>query len=144
MPQFVYQRRVTFPETDLAGIVHFSNYYKYMEEAEHAFYRELDLKIVHHNDGEATIGWPRVSAQCQYLAPMHYDDVIDIHVDIERIGMKSITWKMEFWKQDKCVARGKMKSACCRCFPDGHLESIVIPPPFSERFKESDSTETSS
>ena len=42
---FVYHRRVTFAETDMAGIVHFSNFYRYMEEAEHAFLRSRGLRI---------------------------------------------------------------------------------------------------
>ena len=33
------QRRVEFSETDAAGIVHFSNFFRYMEGAEHAFLR---------------------------------------------------------------------------------------------------------
>ena len=42
---FVYRRRILFHETDLAGIVHFSNFFKYMEEAEHAFVRSIGLSI---------------------------------------------------------------------------------------------------
>ena len=35
-PGFRYTRKVFFYETDLAGVVHFSCYFRYMEEAEHA------------------------------------------------------------------------------------------------------------
>ena len=38
---FSMTRSVTFAETDMAGILHFSNYFRYMEEAEHAFFRSL-------------------------------------------------------------------------------------------------------
>ena len=38
-------RRVTFAETDLAGILHFSNSFRYMEEAEHAFFRSLGFRV---------------------------------------------------------------------------------------------------
>ena len=37
--KFSYEHRVEFFETDLAGIVHFANYYRFMEQAEHAFFR---------------------------------------------------------------------------------------------------------
>ena len=40
MREFTYRRRVQFYETDLAGIVHFSWYPRYMEEAEHAMWRD--------------------------------------------------------------------------------------------------------
>jgi acyl-CoA thioester hydrolase len=44
-PPFITTHRVEFFETDLAGIVHFANYYRFMEQAEHAFFRALGLKI---------------------------------------------------------------------------------------------------
>ena len=40
---FTYFRRVEFSDTDTAGLIHFSAMLKYMEEAEHAFYRSLGL-----------------------------------------------------------------------------------------------------
>ena len=43
--EYRYRRRVEFSETDLAGIVHFSNYFRYMEAAEHEFFRSLGLSI---------------------------------------------------------------------------------------------------
>ena len=56
------RRRVNFYECDPAGIVHLSNYYRYMEEAEHAFWRAtgLALTAVHH------LGFPRVAAAFKY------------------------------------------------------------------------------
>jgi acyl-CoA thioester hydrolase len=36
--EFRITRRVEFSETDMAGIVHFSNFFRYMETAEHAFF----------------------------------------------------------------------------------------------------------
>ena len=38
---FTMQRRVEFAETDMAGILHFSNYFRFMESVEHAFFRSL-------------------------------------------------------------------------------------------------------
>src|SRR6185295_6570825 len=53
------KRRVLFYETDLAGIVHFSCYFRYMEEAEHALWRQAGLSIAPKG---AEIGFPRVAA----------------------------------------------------------------------------------
>ena len=38
-PQFTYSRRIQFSDTDMAGIVHFANFYRFMEEAEHEMFR---------------------------------------------------------------------------------------------------------
>ncbi len=37
--KFEWSRLVEFYETDLAGITHFSNFYRWMESAEHDFLR---------------------------------------------------------------------------------------------------------
>ena len=63
--EFKTTRRIEFAETDLAGIVHFSNFFRMMEAAEHAFFRSLGFSIHSYEDsvdpGNA-IGRPRASA----------------------------------------------------------------------------------
>lgn len=44
MPSFQTSRRVEFCDTDMAGIVHFANFFRYMEAAEHELFRNLGLK----------------------------------------------------------------------------------------------------
>jgi acyl-CoA thioester hydrolase len=51
--RYIHRRRVLFHETDMAGIVHFSNFFKYMEEAEHSFMRSLGLRTT----GKDPCGW---------------------------------------------------------------------------------------
>src|SRR3990172_6068366 len=43
--EYRYRRRVQFADTDVAGVVHFSWIARYMEEAEHALWREAGLSI---------------------------------------------------------------------------------------------------
>ena len=56
--EYRLRRRVHFYETDAAGLVHFSWFFRYMEEAEHALWRESGLSI--HPPG-SDVGFPRVS-----------------------------------------------------------------------------------
>lgn len=135
--QFVYERRVAFAETDMAGIVHFSNYYRYMEEAEHAYFNSFGLSIMHRREDGVIIGWPRVNSQCQYLAPARFGDVLQIAVDIERLGVKSVCWRMRIFRGEQQLATGRMKTACCLCKADHTLESIPIAAPYSEHLQES-------
>jgi acyl-CoA thioester hydrolase len=111
----------------MAGIVHFSNYYKWMEETEHEFFRSLGLRIMERQEDGTYIGWPRVNSSCHYAAPVHYDDLIEGRLWVERIGAKSLTYYLEFWRDEVRVAFGRMKSACCICRADGTLTSILIP-----------------
>ena len=43
--EFSIPRRVQFSETDMAGIAHFSNFFRMMEEVEHAFFRSVGLSV---------------------------------------------------------------------------------------------------
>jgi YbgC/YbaW family acyl-CoA thioester hydrolase len=127
MPLFVTQRRVQFSETDMAGIVHFANFYRWMEEAEHEYFRSLGLSIMHHQPDGTVLGWPRVSASCNYSAPAHYEETIEARLDVERVGMRSVTYVIEFWRGDVKLATGRMKTACCICHANGTLTSVDLP-----------------
>ncbi len=137
--RFHYNRRVEFCETDAAGIVHFSAYFQYMEQAEHAFLRHLGTSV-HAQDEVGTISWPRVSASCDYTGPVRFEDVLDIVVRIERLGSKSVTYEFEFQLQDSIVATGKMTAVCCRITPDNPPESIPIPSWLVEQLRQYVST----
>jgi len=124
---FRTSRRVDFADTDMAGIIHFSNYFRYMEFAEVAFLRSRGLSVSM-AWGEEKIGFPRVSATCDFLNPVRFEDVIDIDVRVERVGRKSVTYTFDFTHQGKLVAKGRISCVCCRIRPEAHeLESIDIP-----------------
>ena len=44
--EFKATRRVEFSDTDMAGIVHFSKFFQYMETVEHGFFRALGFSVV--------------------------------------------------------------------------------------------------
>ena len=129
---FTTQRRIEFRETDMAGIVHFSNFFAYMEQAEHEFLRSVGMGVICEADGQQ-ISWPRVNAQCNYRVAIKFEELIDIHVTVENIGTKSITYAFEFIRDGTTIADGKITAVCCLFGPESHgkkPESIAIPPSF--------------
>lgn len=136
MAQFTTSRRVEFCDTDMAGIAHFSCFYRYMEQAEHDFYRSLDLPIMMDMPEGAVLGFPRVSAKCKFEAPAKYDDQLEIRFDVTRKGFKSLTFDIEFWNGDQRIAKGQLKTCCCTVRPGQGLESIEIPEPYASKIKE--------
>ena len=105
MPQsFKTQRRVEFRDTDMAGIVHFSVFFAYMEEAEHQLLRQLGIGVVCDVDG-TTVSFPRVAAACNYRRAIKFEDIIDIEITIKRIGTKSITYSHLFTKRRRPCGR---------------------------------------
>jgi YbgC/YbaW family acyl-CoA thioester hydrolase len=124
---FVAQHRVEFFETDLAGIVHFANFYRFMEQAEHAFFRSLGLKI-HGTLTDGTVfGWPRVNATCSFQSPAYYEDELDVRVTILKLTSRSLTTGYEFQRGDRTLATGQMKTAYCIIPAGAKLESAEIP-----------------
>jgi 4-hydroxybenzoyl-CoA thioesterase/acyl-CoA thioester hydrolase len=123
---FQTQRRVEFRDTDAAGIAHFSVFFNYMEEAEHAFLRERGLTVFV-QDAEGPLSWPRVSAHCDYIAPVKFEDVLDIAVEIARLGTKSVTYKFTFSAGGQPIASGLVTSVCCRFDSNGTVRSVPIP-----------------
>ena len=72
---FVTRRRVEFGDTDMAGIVHFSNFFRYMEAAETDFLHSRGLSVTW-REGGTRFGLPRVSAACDYKSPARFADAI--------------------------------------------------------------------
>jgi YbgC/YbaW family acyl-CoA thioester hydrolase len=124
---FLVSRRVEFYETDMAGIMHFSNFFRYMEFAEVEFLRSKGLSVAWQESHGERIGFPRVSAACEYRRPVRFDDVIAIAVRIARLGAKSISYEFDFACRGEAIAQGKVTAAYCVKHADGRLESVAIP-----------------
>src|SRR5207244_3729873 len=128
-------RRVEFVDTDMAGIVHFSNFFRWMESAEVEFLRSLDLSVAFQDDGDK-LGMPRVSASCDYLKPVRFQDLVEIAVTLRRLGTKSVTYGFDFHKDGALIARGQVSSVCCRVRPGQGLEAVAIPPAVRTRLEQ--------
>ena len=83
------RRRVQFHETDAAGIVHFSCFFLYMEEAEHALWREAGLSIA---SSETGVGFPRVAANFEFHRPLRFEDEFEVSIRIAAIEDKTIRY----------------------------------------------------
>jgi acyl-CoA thioester hydrolase len=128
-----FPRRVAFAETDAAGIVHFSNYFRYFEDAEHALWREAGLCIHSH---DALIGWPRVSASCEFHRPLKFEQDFDVSVRVAEMSSRAIRYEGIIVGRDgKRVATATWKIACVSKLPDGSMKSTDIPADVAERLK---------
>ena len=125
-------RRVQFSETDVAGLVHFSNFFRYFEDAEHALWRAAGLSI--HPDN-SPIGWPRVSAACEFHRPLKFEQEFEIVVRIAQITTRTIAYSGEISSNGERLATGHWKIACVTRLTDGTMKSAEIPASVAERLK---------
>jgi 4-hydroxybenzoyl-CoA thioesterase/acyl-CoA thioester hydrolase len=119
-------RFVEFADTDMAGIMHFSAFFRFMEGAEHALLRSLGLSVFKEIGGEV-ITFPRVAASCEFHSPARCEEVLEIDVTVERVGTKSVTYGFAVSHDGRSVATGNMTSVCCRVPHGGQPVSIPIP-----------------
>ena len=128
--QFKVVRRVEFSETDMAGIVHYSNFFRYMETAEHGFFRSLGFSVVM-TQTDPPVGWPRVHAECDYSQPLHFEDEIEIHMLIAEKKPKSLSYLFKFRKLNAHppveVARGRLSVVCVTRDETGRMRATKIP-----------------
>ncbi|MBM3823208.1 MAG: acyl-CoA thioesterase [Verrucomicrobia bacterium] len=124
------RRRVEFSETDMAGIMHYSNYFKFMETAEHDFFRSFGFSIVT-RQVEPPVGWPRVHAWCDFHAPLHFEDEVEVRLLVAKKRSKSIDYLFRFSSlggpEPVETARGGLTVVCVRRASNGAMKAASIP-----------------
>ena len=133
--EFTITRRVEFGETDAAGIVHYSNFFRYMEACEHAFFRSLDTSIVDKSSG---VGWPRVHASCDYRKPLYFEDEFTIALPVTSKTSKSLSYEFVFEKGDIEIARGDLTVCCVRRDVTGEMKAADIPADIADKISIAD------
>ena len=130
------RRRVEFRDTDAAGIMHFSTYFTCMEEAEHELLRSLGTSVVAPLDPDNSelgqLSWPRVAADCQYVGSARFEDVLEIEVQVARIGSSSVTYRFRFSVDSREIAHGSLTCVCCRFVAGSPPEAV----PISDRLRQ--------
>jgi len=130
--EYRLHRRVNFYETDAAGIVHFSTFFRYMEEAEHALWRAAGITIAERN---AAIGWPRVGASFEYFRPLRFEEEFEALIRIVEIGEKKIRYSCLLSSAGEKVAVGAMSIVCVAKGPNGTMKSTPIPANIASLFQ---------
>jgi len=123
-------RRIEFSETDMAGLVHFSNFFKYMETAERDFFEAAGVDLIRTKPGEL-VGWPRVRAECKFAAPIRFGDTIDIHLAVKAVKDRSIDYQFRIFRRESDgsrtqAAKGHMTTVLTELAPDGALRSVKL------------------
>ena len=141
--EFCVRHRVAFSETDMAGIVHFSNFFRYMELAEDAFFRHLGGELIRREEG-VVHGWPRVRASCDYKAPVSFGEEIEIVLRVLEIKVRAIEFAFSFYRieeggRGEKVARGRLVTVhVVRKTGEAvhQMEALAIPPEFGRKLAE--------
>lgn len=102
--------RVHWVDTDIAGVMHFSNFFRYFEACEEEFYRSLSLPLTEIRE-KFGVMLPRVEVHCQYKAACRFDEQIDVTLRVREVEEKTITYNFQIFRQSdgKLAAEGYVK-----------------------------------
>lgn len=127
-PEFAAVHRIEFADTDAAGLLHFSAYFRLMEATEHAFYRSLGGSGFV-EDGKGRRGMPRVSASCEFLRPLRFEDEVEVRLRLRKAGERKVGYDFEFRVRPdpEPAARGSMIVVHAQRSRDGRFRSAPLP-----------------
>ena len=130
----VFERKINYYETDRMGIVHHSNYIRFMEEARCAWLESVDMPFAAMEEAGVTI--PTLGVTCNYKHHISFGDIILIEMyTTEYNGVRmTVTYNITNKKTGELVATGETK----HCFTNKALRPINLKkyaPEFSEKFE---------
>lgn len=131
--------RVEFSDTDMAGIMHFSNFFFFMESTEAAFFRSLGFSIFP-GAAEGQVGWPRVHVDCDFRLPLRFEDLVEVHLLVREKKEKALVYTFIFRKlsgpTNQEVARGTIiTTSVTRDSVTGKMVAVPIPPPIANKIE---------
>lgn len=75
--------RVYYEDTDMAGIVYYANYLRYIERARSDWVREIGIDQNAMRDEGLVFAVRRVEAD--YIAPAKFDDALQVETSVEQV-----------------------------------------------------------
>ncbi len=112
MVLMVFKRafRIRWVDTDVAGVMHFTNFFRYFEACEEEFYTSISLPLTAIREKYGVM-LPRVEAHCEFKAACRFDDFIDVTMNVREVADKTITCDFQAIRQSdgKFAAEGYIK-----------------------------------
>jgi len=109
------QVRVRFGDTDPYGVAYFISYFRYFHIGIEEFLRHLDIppETFFRNQQEK-FGMPKVAADCRFLVPARYGDLLEMHTSVKDIKEKSMVFQFNFYRppETRLMAEGSVTFVC--------------------------------
>ena len=105
MISHIEKLRVRWIDTDASGIIHYTAAFRYFEVAEWELLRKVGVPLRPH---EKDFGLPRVSVNATFHVPLRVDDMIAVHIRVERLGTTSVTFALEIFREETLCISGSV------------------------------------
>lgn len=116
--------RVTFGDTDAAGVVFYPNYYRWFDRMTHELLRATGQPLeTHWTTGQAPV---LIEAQCRFLSSLRYDDLVRLEAEVTDVRERTFRVDHRIRRASDMVAHGYEIRAWVR-MNNGNLEPRSLP-----------------
>ena len=132
--EFVYIRKINYYETDKMGIVHHSNYIRFLEETRCDWLEKLGMPCEVLEENNITI--PVLGVTCDYKHHVTFGDTIEIRPFMKEYNGVRMT--VGYDVRDTKTGEVVIQAETRHCFTDKNLKPINLKkraPQFSEKFE---------
>lgn len=102
----IWPIRVYYEDTDLAGIVYYANYLRFIERARSEMVREAGVDQAAMKAAGLVFAVRRVEAD--YLSPARYDDEIEVRTTLAALKGASFDMAQEVWRGATLLFRARV------------------------------------
>lgn len=107
---FSWPVRVYYEDTDLAGVVYYANYLRFMERARTEWLRAIGLEQDVARD-ELGLVFVVVSCEVHYHEPARFNDSLEVTVTITEVRKASLVFEQEVRRGEKLLCTGTLRAA---------------------------------
>ncbi len=118
----MFERKINYYETDKMGVVHHSNYIRFLEEARCTWLRELDMPFEKMEEEGITI--PVLGVNIEYKHHVTFGDTIQIKVFVKEFNGVRMT--VGYDVKDKTTGKTVILAETKHCFTDKTLRPINL------------------
>ncbi|WP_299406641.1 tol-pal system-associated acyl-CoA thioesterase [uncultured Roseobacter sp.] len=102
--------RVYYEDTDMAGIVYYANYLRYIERARSDWVREIGIDQLAMKAQGVVFAVRRIEAD--YIQPARFDDALDVHTALVKLTPARMIMAQKVLRGDDVLFTADVTIAC--------------------------------
>lgn len=102
--------RVYYEDTDMAGIVYYANYLRFIERARSDWVREVGIDQLAMKEAGVVFAVRRVEAD--YISPARFDDILEVRTTLDSLSAAKMVMGQEVWRGDTLIFAAKVLIVC--------------------------------
>jgi acyl-CoA thioester hydrolase len=107
----LFTLRVYYEDTDLAGIVYYANYLRFIERARTEWVRGLGIDQTTLRDATGIVFAVR-RVEADYLRPARFDDVLEVRTSLVALTAARILLAQTVWRDEALLFEARVTLVC--------------------------------